>query len=197
VRSNLNLCRKCIELHQQLQLHLICSIKFLSYLCCLALFRHSNNIWHLRERKILLGRHGLGEIVENGITVVTAITLSAFSYHPLLDSVRTAKVRGHVAFCSNRCLWSQAHESVLGNWPHYYWLLGYQRHSGIFRYSTRLEHTHSNLECVTDGEELVVDTDDLVDRIDRLKSCWEIKSTILWLWYESSNLVTNHIQRQN
>jgi capsular polysaccharide biosynthesis protein len=41
----------------------------------------------------------------------------------------------------------------------------------FFEMSTGLEHTHSRLECVTNGKELCVDIDDLVDRIDRLRGC--------------------------
>jgi len=45
---------------------------------------------HLRERKLVLGKKGLGKIVENAVTVVTAIALSALSRRSLLDRVRTA-----------------------------------------------------------------------------------------------------------
>ena len=48
---------------------------------------------HLRERKLVLGKKGLGKIVENAVTVVTAIALSALSRRPFLDRVRTLAVR--------------------------------------------------------------------------------------------------------
>jgi hypothetical protein len=41
----------------------------------------------------LLGKYGLGKIVENAVTVVTAMTLGSLSYRPFLDRVRTARVR--------------------------------------------------------------------------------------------------------
>ena len=48
---------------------------------------------HLREGKLVLGKYGLGEIVENAVTVVTAIALSTLSRRPFLDRVRTLAVR--------------------------------------------------------------------------------------------------------
>ena len=41
----------------------------------------------------MLGKYGLGKIVENAVTVVTAIALGVLSRRPLLDRVRTAAVR--------------------------------------------------------------------------------------------------------
>ena len=41
----------------------------------------------------MVGKYGLGKIIENAVTVVTAIALSVLSRRPLLDRVRTLAVR--------------------------------------------------------------------------------------------------------
>ena len=69
------------------------SIKFLNSSLCRGLFYLPNDVEHFRERKLMTRKDCLGKIVEDTITVATAIALNVFPGRSFIDRVRTAAVR--------------------------------------------------------------------------------------------------------